>query len=78
MKIKKIWLKKYNLIQLYLLKYQTYKQMENTKMSFIDLKFIEQTKLYIKHAFYIINQYHYSGKTILFIGLPNIKQANLF
>ena len=32
MKIKRIRLKKYNLIQLYLLKYQTYKQAQNIKI----------------------------------------------
>jgi ribosomal protein S2 len=80
MKIKKIWLKKYNLIQLYLLKYQTYKykQTQNIKTNFIDLTVIDQIKLYIKHAFYVIHQYHFSGKTILFVGLPNIKQKNIF
>jgi len=78
MKIKKIWLKKYNLIQLYLLKYQTYKQIQNIKTNSMNLTFINQIQLYIKHAFYVIHQYHFSGKTILFIGLPNIKQKNLF
>jgi ribosomal protein S2 len=80
MKIKKIWLKKYNLIQLYLLKYQTYKykQTQNIKTNFIDLTVIDQIKLYIKHAFYVIHQYHLSRKTILFVGLPNIKQKNIF
>lgn len=78
MKIKRIRLKKYNIIQLYLLKYQTYKQTQNIKINFSDLTIIEQIKLYIKHAFYVIYQYHYSGKTILFVGLPNIKQKNIF
>lgn len=78
MKIKRIRLKKYNLIQLYLLKYQTYKQAQNIKINVIDLTLIEQIKLYIKHAFYVIYHYHYHGKTILFVGLPNIKQKNIF
>jgi ribosomal protein S2 len=79
MKIKKIRLKKYNLIQLYLLKYQTYKPIiQNIKSNFIHLTFIDQIQLYIKHAFYVIYQYHVSGKTILFVGLPNTKQKNIF
>jgi ribosomal protein S2 len=77
MKIKKVQLKKYNLIQLYLLKFQTYKNTHNIKTNFINLKIIEQMMLYIKHAFHIIYQYHFSGKTILFIGLPNVKQKNV-
>jgi len=79
MKIRKIQLKKYSLIQLYLLKYQTYQNFKNKKFNFI--YHIEQIKLYLKHSFYIISQYHNNNKIILFVGLPNkiqLKAYNVF
>lgn len=69
MKIKKINLKKYLLIKLYLIKYQIYtKKYKNlTNVN------IEQLEFNLKQSLNIIYNYHVNKKKICFIGFPYFK-----
>lgn len=66
MKIKKINIKKYKLLRLYLTKYEVYKK------DFFNLssESLDKLELSFKKVLYIIHQYHVFNKRILFIGFP--------
>ena len=55
--------KKYSLIKLYLLKYNSYVSSTNV----LDT----QVELYLKHSLKIIYSFHYSRKKIWFLGFPS-------
>jgi hypothetical protein len=56
--------KKFNLIKLFLLKYQIFK-------NFTSIKTVNITVSYIKQALFVIYSYHRNNKKILFVGLSN-------
>lgn len=66
MKLKIFKTKKYTLIKLYLLKYQTYKKT----IDFNILAQIDCIEIYIRQALKITRLYHLQNKKILFVGFP--------
>lgn len=67
MKLKNIRIKKYKLLNFFLLKYKTY---EKEVFSFTNTKFLDDLELNFKKALFIIYQYHIWNKKILFVGVP--------
>lgn len=69
MKLKTLKTKRYTLLRLHLLRFQTYKCL-NKKSFFNSIKHLE---LRLKQILQLIYLYHYNNKKILFIGFPYSK-----
>jgi ribosomal protein S2 len=77
MKLKKIKHKKYKVLKLHLLKSQVYlKKIKNDHFDDFLNKILEQSELHVKKAFKIIYEYHCNGYSILFVGLPALKDKS--
>jgi|TARA_B110000261_G_scaffold164681_1_gene216178 hypothetical protein len=70
MKLKNFKIKKYTLLKLHLIKYQTYKLSTRDVPK---LNAVDYLELRLKQALSLIHLYHSSNKRILFIGFPYIK-----
>jgi len=68
MKLKKIRIKKYKLMRLYLIKYEAY--IKDSSFMFVSDSILDRLEIGFKKALFIIYQYHVFNKKILFIGLP--------
>jgi ribosomal protein S2 len=75
MKLKSIKIKKYKLKRLYLMKYEVYKVSTNLKESLDDI--LDRIEIGLKKVLFIIHQYHFFNKTILFVGLPESRDEKL-
>ena len=73
MKLKNLKIKKYTLLRLNLIKFQTYKC--KNKHTFFNS--VNQLELKIKQILQLIYLYHYNNKRILFVGFPYIKSNYL-
>jgi len=68
MKLKKIKIKKYKLMRMYLTKYEAY--IKDSSFMFVSDNVLDRLEIGFKKALFIIYQYHIYSKRILFIGLP--------
>jgi len=68
MKLKKIGIKKYKLMRLYLTKYEAY--IKDNSFVFVSDRVLDRLEIGFKKALFVIYQYHVFDKRILFIGLP--------
>lgn len=68
MKLKKIKIKKYKLMRMYLTKYEAY--IKDSSFMFVSDTVLDRLEIGFKKALFIIYQYHIYSKRILFIGLP--------
>jgi hypothetical protein len=75
MKLKSIKIKKYKLIRLYLTKYEVYK-VGTDLLESVDV-ILDRIEIGLKKVLFVIHQYHFFNKTILFVGLPESKDEKL-
>jgi len=67
-KLKNIRIKKYKLLRFYLAKYEVYKK-DSSSFRISD-QVLDRLEVSFKKVLFIIYQYHYWNKKILFVGLP--------
>jgi len=75
MKLKKIRIKKYKLMRMYLTKYEAY--IKDSSFMFVSDNVLDRLEISFKKALFIIYQYHIYDKRILFIGLPYSRERKI-
>jgi len=75
MKLKKISIKKYKLMRLYLTKYEAY--IKDSSSMFVSDNVLDRLEISFKKSLFLIYQYHIFGKRILFIGLPYSRDVKI-
>jgi len=75
MKLKKIRIKKYKLMRMYLTKYEAY--IKDNSFMFVSDNVLDRLEISFKKALFIIYQYHIYDKRILFIGLPYSRERKI-
>jgi len=71
--------KNYQLIKLYLLKYQTSHYFKNKKLiTAFSKEKLTRLQIRLKKVLRVIYQYHYKHQTILFVGLPTVKHKKIY
>nr|YP_010377298.1 ribosomal protein S2 [Odontella aurita]QYB22947.1 ribosomal protein S2 [Odontella aurita] len=78
MKQKSIKFKKYSLLKLYLVRFQTYlHKTSRTNLNIFLDKNMETTEIHFKTALKIIHEFHYNKRKIVFLGNFNLQKTYL-